>query len=145
MLFPAVALTMRVLTRRLHRLTVDSQKATDELAYVVEENVLAWRIVRLHDAGPVQARRFAQASERLRRLSIKSVVAAGLMTPLTQVLAAIAVSTVLVVALWQSHAAGTTIGGFVAFITAMLMLIAPVKRLSEVSGFITRGLVSFER
>jgi subfamily B ATP-binding cassette protein MsbA len=144
-LFPAVALTMRVLTRRLHRLTVDSQKATDELAYVVEENVLAWRIVRLHDAGPLQARRFAQASERLRRLSIKSVVAAGLMTPLTQVLAAIAVSTVLVVALWQSHAAGTTIGGFVAFITAMLMLIAPVKRLSEVSGFITRGLVSFER
>ena len=47
---------MRVLTRRLHRLTVDSQKATDELAYVVEENVLAWRIVRLHEAGPAQAR-----------------------------------------------------------------------------------------
>lgn len=144
-LFPAVALTMRTLTRRLHRLTVDSQKATDELAYVVEENVLAWRIVRLHEAGTAQQRRFADASERLRRLSIKSVVAAGLMTPLTQVLAAIALSAVLTVALWQSRASGTTIGGFVAFITAMLMLIAPVKRLSEVSGFITRGLVSFER
>lgn len=144
-LFPAVAVTMRVLTRRLHKLTVDSQKATDELAYVVEENVLAWRIVRLHDAGPAQTRRFAEASERLRRLSIKSVVAAGLMTPLTQVLASIALSTVLVVALWQSSAAGATIGSFVAFITAMLMLIAPVKRLSEVSGFITRGLVAFER
>ena len=47
-LFPAVALVMRALSRRLHRLTVQGQQATDELAYVVEENVLAWRIVRLH-------------------------------------------------------------------------------------------------
>jgi subfamily B ATP-binding cassette protein MsbA len=144
-LFPLVALTMRVLTKRLHRLTVDGQKATDELAYVVEENVLAWRIVRLHGAGAAQSQRFGRASERLRRLSIKAVVAAGLMTPLTQLLAAIALSVVLVVALWQGSAAGASVGSFVAFITAMLMLIAPVKRLSEVAGFITRGLVSFER
>ena len=144
-LFPAVIATMRVLTRRLHRLTVESQRATDDLAYAVEENVLAWRIVRVHGAGTAQAQRFAQASERLRRLSIKSVVAAAVMTPLTQVLASIALSGVLVVALWQSNTQGASVGGFVAFITAMLMLIAPIKRLSEVSGFITRGLVAFER
>ena len=41
---------MRALGKRLHRLTVEGQQATDELAYVVEENVLAWRIVRLHGA-----------------------------------------------------------------------------------------------
>ena len=144
-LFPAVIATMRVLTRRLHRLTVESQRATDDLAYAVEENVLAWRIVRVLGAGAAQAQRFAQASERLRGLSIKSVVAAAVMTPLTQVLASIALSGVLVVALWQSNTQGTSVGGFVAFITAMLMLIAPIKRLSEVSGFITRGLVAFER
>jgi ATP-binding cassette, subfamily B, bacterial MsbA len=40
-LFPAVAWVMRVLSKRLHRLTLQSQKATDELAYVVEENVCA--------------------------------------------------------------------------------------------------------
>ncbi len=58
MLFPAVAWVMRTLRRRLHRLTVEGQKATDELAYVVEENVLAWRIVRLHGAARTQAERF---------------------------------------------------------------------------------------
>ncbi|MCC7151827.1 MAG: lipid ABC transporter permease/ATP-binding protein, partial [Rubrivivax sp.] len=46
LLFPALAFVMRTLGRRLHRLTVSVQGATDELAYVVEENVLAWRIVR---------------------------------------------------------------------------------------------------
>ena len=144
-LFPLVALTMRALTKRLHRLTVEGQKATDELAYVVEENVMAWRIVRLNGAGPAQAQRFSRSSQRLSRLSIKSVVASAAMTPLTQILSAIALSAVLVVALWQSRATGESIGSFVAFITAMLMLIAPIKRVSEVAGFITRGLVAFER
>ncbi len=144
-LFPAVALVMRTLSRRLHRLAVEGQKATDELAYVVEENVLAWRIVRLHEAGPAQAVRFNKVSEVLRRLSIKSVVAAATMTPVTQVLAACALSAVIVVALWQAGHSGGTVGGFVAFVLAMLQLVAPAKHLSEVAGPITRGLAALDK
>ena len=144
-MFPAVAVVMRVLSRRLHRLTLEGQAAADELAYVVEENVLAWRIVRLHDAAFEQSARFAKATELLRRLSIKSVVAAATMTPVTQVLAAVTLSAVIVAALWQSGTEGGTVGGFAAFITAMLMLISPIKHLSEVAGPITRGLAAFER
>ena len=151
-LFPAVALVMRVLSKRLHRLTVQGQGATDELAYVVEENVLAWRIVRLHGAEHMQAGRFATVSEMLRRLTMKSTVAAATMTPLTQMLAACALSAVIVVALWQSGGgghgsgpAGASVGSFVAFVTAMLMLVAPIKHLSEVAGPITRGLAALDR
>ena len=144
-LFPAVAVVMRVLSKRLHRLTLEGQVAADELAYVVEENVLAWRIVRLHDAAPTQSARFGKATELLRRLSTKSVVAAATMTPITQVLAAVTLSAVIVAALWQSGSEGGTVGGFAAFITAMLMLISPIKHLSEVAGPITRGLAAFER
>ena len=67
------------------------------------------------------------------------------MTPVTQMLAAIALSSVICVALWQSSSGGTTVGGFVAFTTAMLMLIAPIKHLSEVAGPITRGMAAIER
>ncbi len=144
-LFPAVAVVMRVLGKRLHRLTVESQEATNELAYVVEENVLAWRIVRLHDAAGTQAARFGQLSETLRRLSIKAVVAAASMTPITQVISACALSAVIVAALWQSSAGSGTVGSFVAFVVAMLQLIGPIKHLSEVAGPITRGLASLDR
>ena len=144
-LFPVLALVMRVLSKRLHRLTVEGQKASDELAYVVEENVLAWRIVRLHAAGRLQALRFAHVSDSLRRLSLKSVVAASTMTPITQMLAACALSAVVVAALWQSGQSGGSVGSFVAFVTAMLMLIAPMKHLSEVAGPITRGLAALDR
>jgi ATP-binding cassette, subfamily B, bacterial MsbA len=145
LLFPAVALVMRMLGKRLHRLTVEGQKATDELAYVVEENVLAWRIVRLHGAAQRQSARFFQRSDRVRRLVLKAVVAAGTMTPVTQMLAACALSAVIVLALWQSGTGGASVGSFVAFITAMLMLVAPIKHLSDVMAPITRGLAAVER
>jgi ATP-binding cassette, subfamily B, bacterial MsbA len=143
--FPAVALVMKLLSKRLHRITKASQAATDELAYVVEENVLAYRTVRLHHAQASQAQRFDTLNQRLRHLAMKSTIANSAMTPLTQMLAAVALSGVICVALWQSSSSGTTVGGFVAFTTAMLMLIAPIKHLSEVAGPITRGLAAVER
>ena len=146
---PGVAWIMKTLSRRLYTLPKSSQKATDELAYVVEENVLAHRMVRLHGAQAGQAERFGVLSRSLRRLAIKSTIAASAMTPLTQLLAAAALSAVICVALWQSRsevaAQDVTVGGFVAFITAMLMLIAPIRRLADVANPITRGVAALER
>ena len=143
--FPAVALVMRILTKRLHRLTRANQDATDSLAYVVEENVLAHRDIRLHGAQAAQAERFDILSDALRRLAMKSTVAGAAMTPMTQMLAAVALSAVISVALIQSASSGTSVGGFVAFVTAMLMIVAPIRQLSEVSSPITRGLAAVER
>ena len=146
---PGVAWIMKTLSRRLYRLTKSSQQATDELAYVVEENVLAHRMVRLHGAQADQAQRFAGLSGSLRGLAIKSTIASAAMTPLTQLLAAAALSVVICIALWQSRGAvsakDVTVGGFVSFITAMLMLIAPIRRLADVTSPITRGVAALER
>jgi subfamily B ATP-binding cassette protein MsbA len=144
-LFPAIAFVMRKLGQRLHRLTVAGQDVTDELAYVVEENALAWRLVRLHGAQPSQQQRLFAAADRLRRLWLKSTVASATMTPVTQLMAAVVLSGVITMALWQSAGGTATVGSFVAFITAMLMLVAPIKHLSDVMTPITRGLAAIER
>ncbi|SDM36730.1 ATP-binding cassette, subfamily B, MsbA [Oryzisolibacter propanilivorax] len=148
---PGVAWIMKTLSRRLYRITKTSQQATDDLAYVVEENVLAHRMVRLHGAHAQQAERFGVLSRQLRRLAIKSTIASAAMTPTTQLLAAGALSAVIVIALWQSHgsagaaASDVTVGGFASFIAAMLMLIAPIRRLADVANPITRGVAALER
>ncbi len=144
-LFPAVSWVMKRLSRRLYQVTRNSQAATDDLAYVVEENVMAHRDVRLHAAQAAQALRFDTLSNTLRRLSMKSTTASAAMTPITQLLAAVALSAVISVALLQSADQTTSVGGFVAFVTAMLMLIAPLKHLTEVANPITRGLAAMER
>jgi subfamily B ATP-binding cassette protein MsbA len=144
-LFPTVAFVMKTLSRRLFKLTKASQEATDELAYVVEENVLAHRDIRLQGAQTQQGNRFHELGNRLRRLTMKSTSASAAMTPLTQILAAIALSAVISVAMVQSADKATSVGSFAAFVTAMLMLLAPVKHLSEIANPITRGLAAMER
>lgn len=141
---PAVAWLMRTASRRLRHLARSSQTATIDLAYVVEENVLATRVVRLHGAQAAQASRFETLSHRLRRLAMKSAVASALITPIMHMLAAAALSVVICMAIWQSGN-GMTVGGFAAFVAAMLMLIAPVKRLADVTAPLTRALTLLER
>jgi ATP-binding cassette, subfamily B, bacterial MsbA len=142
---PPMAWAIQALSKRLHKLTKQSQGATDELAYVVEENVLAWRTVRLHQAQQHQQERFGALAHRLRRISVKSTIASAAVMPITQVLAAVALSAVITAALWQTASNGSSVGGFVAFVTAMLLLIAPLRALSEIAGVLTRALTALER
>jgi ATP-binding cassette, subfamily B, bacterial MsbA len=144
LIVPAVAWLIRTVSQRLYRIARSTQSATNDLAYVVEENVLAARVVRLHGAQSAQAGRFAALSSALRRLAMKTAVASASITPLTHMLAAAALSAVISIALWQSRG-GITVGTFAALITAMLMLIAPIKRLSEVASPISRGLAAVQR
>lgn len=141
---PAVAWIIRTVSRRLYRIARSSQAATNDLAYVVEENVLAARVVRLHGAQPAQARRFGDLGLALRRLALKSAAANAAITPLTHLVSAASLSVVIVIALWQSRS-GISVGTFAAFVTAMLMLIAPIKRLSEAASPISRGLAAVAR
>jgi ATP-binding cassette, subfamily B, bacterial MsbA len=142
---PAVALVMRSVSRRIRRLTQEGQAVTDELAYVVEENVQSWKIVRVHEAQQAQTGRFERHSERLRRVLVKTGAANGMTSPLTQIVSSLALSGVVVVALWQGTQGQSTMGEFVAFVTAMLMLVSPLKHLSDVTGPLARGLTQLER
>jgi ATP-binding cassette, subfamily B, bacterial MsbA len=144
-MLPAVAFIMVKLSKKLYGLSKASQTATDDLAYVVEENVLAHRDIRLHAAQTAQADRFTRISDTLRRLSMKTTAASAAMKPLTQMIAAIALSAIISVALLQSADGSTSVGEFTAFVTAMLLLVAPIKHLSEIANPITRGLASLER
>ncbi len=144
-MFPPLAWIMKTLSKRVYRIARTSQEATDELAYVVEENVLANRMVRLHGAQAQQSQRFDRLSRVLRNLSMKSTIAGAAMTPLAQMLAALALSIVISVALWQNATTGVSVGSFVGFVTAMLMLITPIRQLADLANPITRGLAALER
>jgi len=145
LIFPIVAFAMRALAKRVYGLTKASQAAIDQLAYVVEESVLAHKEIRIQNAERQQEKRFASFNTTLHRLAMKSAIAGSAVAPITNLFGSIALSAVITVAILESQSSSLSAGGFVSFITAMLMLIAPIKHLSEVSSTITRGLVAAER
>ena len=144
-LVPVLAVTIRAFGRRLRRITKASQLAIDRLGYVVEENVLAWRVVRLHGLQEHQADRFLQESRQLNRLLMKSTVASASASPLTQWFTSLALAAVIALALWQSSSAGTPMGSFVAFFVAAAGIANPIRRLTDVSASVARGMAAIER
>ena len=145
LMVPGIALAIRLIAPRLRRLTLQGAKAIDDLGYVVEENLHAWRVVRLHGAQQQELERFNARSVGVRRVMLKSVAASAALSPVTQWFAAIAVSVVIAISLQQAGAGKMTAGGFVAFIVAMLNLLQPIKRLTDVATPVTRGLAALER
>ena len=143
-IFPAIAFIMNKINRRLRSLNRDQQSLTTELAYIVEESAAGYKVVKVHGAENYEMRRFMEKAERLRQFGIKSAVAGGLNQPITQLIASMALSVVLVIALLQSASEGVTVGGFAAFITAMMLVISPLKHLADINQPLQRGLTAAE-
>jgi len=143
-IFPVIAYIMSKINRRLRSLNREQQTLTSDLAYIVEEASAGYRIVKVHGAEQYEMNRFLEKAERLRQFALKSAVAGGLNQPITQLVASMALSVVLVIALMQSATEGTTVGGFAAFVTAMMLVISPLKHLADINQPLQRGLTAAE-
>ncbi|MGE0072348.1 MAG: ATP-binding cassette domain-containing protein [Thiomonas sp.] len=139
-------LTMRQISRRAKRLNVQMQKAAEDTSYALEEGMLAAPVIRVHNAQRTFTRRFDAINQRLRRTTVKTLVSGSSTTPVSQWLSALAVSVVIVFAMWQSDITGQhSVGGFVAFITAMMMTLSPLRRVADIVQPMVRALSSLER
>jgi subfamily B ATP-binding cassette protein MsbA len=141
-IFPIIGFMVKLINTRLRKLHKVSQDMTNELSYVVEESVGGYKVVKLHGGQTYEKQRFALIANKLRRYSMKIAVAGGLNQPMTQFVASIALSGVLLVALFQSSMAEVTVGGFVAFVTALILIISPLKHLADINQPLQRGIAA---
>ena len=143
-IFPIIAFIMGRINRRLRSLNRQQQTLTSDLAYIVEETAGGHKIIKVHGGEDYEMQRFMEKANRLREFGLKSAIAGGLNQPITQLIASMALSVVLVVALMQSATEGVTVGGFAAFITAMMLVISPLKHLADINQPLQRGLTAAE-
>ena len=143
-IFPIIAFVMSKINKRLRDLNRQQQSMTSELAYIVEEAASGHKIVKVHGGEDYEMQRFMDKADRLRQFTLKAAVAGGLNQPITQLIASMALSLVLVIAIMQSATQGVTVGGFAAFITAMLLIISPLKHLADINQPLQRGLTAAE-
>ena len=143
-LIPLIAVVVRMTGKRLRKLTREFQEVNAELTQVIEETTRANLVIKIFGGHQYENDRFEQRAAKLRRYSMRMASTYAATVPITQTMAACAVAVVIVIALIQSSQNQTTVGGFVSFITAMLMLLAPLKRLAEVNGPLQRGLAAAE-
>lgn len=141
---PAIALVIRVASKRLRRANRGNQEAMGSMTQVVQETIDCHRVVKVFGGERYEAGRFFDTANLVRRFTMKHVAAAAATVPITQVLASTAIAGIVYYAAMESASGGLTVGGFVSFVTAVGMLLAPLKRLTQINEHIQRGLAAAE-
>lgn len=141
-LLPLIAIVVRTTGKRLKKLNQDSLGVNAELTQVIEETTRAQQVIKIFGGQDYEKQRFHQRAENLRRYTMRMTGTFAATVPITQLMIACAVAIVIVMALIQSGNGQITVGGFVSFITAMLMLLTPLKQLAEVNGPLQRGMAA---
>ena len=145
---PSMAYVVRLTSKRLRHLNKHQLQLNNELTQVVEEATRASQVIRIFGAQRYEQNRFHGKSEKLRGYAQRVTVASGVATPVTQLVAALAVSMVIIVAMRPTllpfHSNQFSAGDFAAYITSMLLLLSPLKRLSDLNGPLQRGLIASE-
>lgn len=141
---PISVVISRIFTNRLRKINRETITMNAELTRTVNEGIDGQRVIKLFDGYAYERERFAYVSGRLRRFDMRASVADAAMTPITQVVTAFAVASVIAVALWQAQHGGLTVGSFAAFMAALAQIFDPIKRLTKVSSRTQKMLVSAE-
>lgn len=142
---PVIAYTVKAFGKRMRSASQKSLKSMQLISHTIEESVKGHKVVKTFGGQEQQLHRFTEATEQFRRAQMREAVPASATTPITHIAAAIAIGIITYLALSQSTGnAGASAGGFVSFITAMLLVIAPLKQLTTISTTLQRGLSAAE-
>ncbi len=139
---PVAAVVVVYVSRRFRRISKRIQTSVGEVGQVAQEVAEGHRVVKIFGGQDYEREQFERVNRRNRRQQLKMTVTRATSVPVIQFLAACILAGVVYVA-----AVGTdiqTAGTFVSFITAMLLLLPALKRLTTVTEAIQRGLAAGE-
>lgn len=131
---PLLAIVLRWVNKRIKNLTKKTQITYGVLIGVIQEAYQGERVVKIYNGKQYERDRFRSVNETLKSLILKSQRVNAAATPLTQLIAMSGVSVVVVFALAQAQSGSLTIGEFTTFLSAMLLLMPPIRHLSTLNG-----------
>jgi subfamily B ATP-binding cassette protein MsbA len=139
---PLTALVIRLVSRRLRRLSHSLQDSVGDLTRVVQENIQSNREIRVFGGADHERGRFQGINNLIRRYHMKVATASEAHVVLVQMLTVIALSLVIYFASLQSLDGQLSVGAFVSLITALALTLSPIKRLTRVNVHLQSGLAA---
>lgn len=141
---PAIMIVIKLTSKRLRHVSLEAMRAMGDVTHILEEAISCQRVIKIFGGQAYESKRFHKANQLLRGFSMRQAIAASATVPIVQLFAAVAVALIVGIAIEQSSVNDFTVGEFVSFITATLMLLTPLKHLADVNAPLQRGLASAE-
>ena len=143
-LAPVIACLLRWISRKIKSVMVSSQQNVATLLARVKETYEAERLIKISGAYAAERTRFRQVNDEIADLALRINKISSIGTPATQLIGMIGVAVVLAIALWQTQQGMLTLGEFVTFLAAMLLVLQPLKRLAGINTSIVSMSVAAE-
>ncbi|MCW8827377.1 MAG: ABC transporter transmembrane domain-containing protein, partial [Gammaproteobacteria bacterium] len=136
---PVIAVVIDFINKRFRRYSHRIQDSMGNVSQIAEEAIEGQREVKTFGGQLYESERFESENETNRSLNMKLLATSAASVPVVQFVATIASSIVIYIALNDPD---LSVGGFMSFIAAMMMLLAPMKRLTKITASLQKGIAA---
>ncbi|EKO3485383.1 lipid A ABC transporter ATP-binding protein/permease MsbA [Vibrio fluvialis] len=139
---PIVAMGIRVVSKRFRKISKNMQTTMGHVTASAEQMLKGHKVVLSYGGQEVERERFDHVSNHMRQQTMKLVSAQSIADPVIQMIASLALVTVLYLASVDSIRAELTPGTFTVVFSAMFGLMRPLKALTNVTSDFQRGMAA---
>lgn len=144
-IFPLTIYPISQFGKKIRKVTTSTQVTMARLSSLLQETISGTRIVKAFNMEPYENKRFAGENEHFFKLSMKTATVKALSHPLMEFLGGVGIAAVIFYGGYNVLEGKSTPGTFFSFLTAVLMLYEPIKRLTNVNNTINQGIAGAER
>lgn len=130
---PAIVWLLKTISRKIKGVLQSSQQNIASLLIHVKECCEARKVIKIADSYDHELSRFNTINQEVKKLALRMTKISSMATPATQLIGMAGVAVVLTVAMIQTQAGLLTLGDFITFITAMLLLMPPLRRITGIN------------
>ena len=141
---PLVGFFLKIMSVKFRSLSRDIQRSMGTITNIVEESIIGHRIIKIFGGKDYEKNTFNSANAYNRERNLKLIFVQSISIPLMQLLVAIFLAAIIFFVTSNDYLDEISIGTFMSYLTAMIMMFAPIKRLSEVNVVLQRGIAASE-
>jgi len=141
---PVIAIFIKLMSVRFRDTSKHIQESMGYITNVVEELIAGHRVVKVFGGEVSEKNSFEVVNENNKKRHLKLALIQGVSIPMVQFVVAVFLAGVIYYVTSEAYSSEISVGTFMSFITAMILVFAPIKRLAEVNVVLQRGLAASE-
>ncbi len=141
---PIIGTLVALVSRKFRAISKNIQHSMGDVTHVVQEAIDGNRVVKMFDGHSHEADLFESVNERNRWFNMREAFVRASNVPTVQFLVAIALAVIVFIATSGQFTDRISVGEFMSFVTAMLMLFSPMRRLTTINSYLQRGIAAGE-
>ncbi|MDI9569412.1 MAG: lipid A export permease/ATP-binding protein MsbA [Pseudomonadota bacterium] len=145
LIFPLIIYPIAKFGKKMRSVATRTQITMGALTTLLHETISGTRIVKAFGMEEYENKRFGEENERFFKLNIKAVSINAAASPFMEFLGGIGIAAIILYGGFQVIKGGATPGTFFSFLTALIMLYEPVKRLTNMNNTIQQGIAGAQR